>query len=426
MGPATAYGEEPWPANRLEREPRHAHSPRVTVPEPQLPDPSSPSTRDALFPFLEWEHLTDDWGGLRPWLDDQGVVIDPSLTLDVSRNLRGGVSTRQTIARYLFDLNITVNAERRWGWTGATLFVDLQSFDGRTGEEIVGDYQIFSNIDAVPVTQVPQMWIEQQWREGAVRLKVGMVDANSEFAFTEHGAEFLNSSMGFSPTIFVMPTYPDPATSINLFWKPADWLQLGGGVYDGAGQRGVPTGSRGPRTLLNEKLFVIGEAVLNLEPWAGRPGRAAAGVWRHTGDFDAFDGSRKTGTGGWYALLDQQLWAESPGDTDDSQGLALFVQTGAADPRVSEVTRHVGGGLAWQGLLPGRDDDVLGVGISWVRFSRQAGFAAPGETATELFYKTAVTPWAAWTLDLQHIRAPGGQPGRRDALVATSRLILRF
>jgi carbohydrate-selective porin OprB len=85
--------------------------------------------------------------------------------------------------------------------------------------------------------------------------------------------------------------------------------------------------------------------------------------------------SLKNGTGGWYWLLEQQLYRECGCHDDDGQGLGMFVQFGQADPDVSEVGLHLGGGMAWQGLLPTRDDDSLGVGVSWVEFSDAAGLA---------------------------------------------------
>ncbi len=413
------------PAEFRDPEERHDHGDRATVPEPQRPEISTPENRDTGRPFLDWQHATDDWFGLRPQLDDRGLVFDSSLTFDVSRNFRGGVSTRRTIRRHLLDVNLTVDAERLWGWDGVTLFADFQSFDGSTGDRIVGDYQIFSNIDTTPVTQLPQLWLEHRSQNEALRIKAGLVDANSEFAYTDYGMEFLNSSMGFSPTIFVMPTYPDPSTSVNVFWTPSDAFYLGVGVYDGAGQRGVPTGSRGPRSLLGEKLFSIAETGYRYNTAGDLPGRIAAGAWYHNGDFDTFAGQRQSGTGGWYALLEQRLIQESTA-ADSDQGLGLFLQFGHADDRVSDVEQHFGAGLSWTGCLPTRDNDSLGVGLSQIRFSDRAGFDYRSETTTELFYKIRLTRWASVTLDLQSIRHPGGLATRRDALVGTTRLMIQF
>lgn len=421
---------EPLPAANGVRQaanPRPQNAGRPTIPKPRKPAVPTPDGQVTPHGLLDRPQVTDDWRGVRPWLNDRGVVIDSSLTLDLSRNFRGGVSTSETILRHLIDVNVTLDAERLWGWRGGTLFVDFQSFQGETGNLIVGDFQIFSNIDALPVTHVPQMWVEQLLLNDTFRFKVGMVDANSEFAYTEYGSEFLNSSMGFSPTIFVMPTYPDPATSLNLFWNPNKLFYIGAGVYDGAGQRGVPTGSQGPRSLIGAKLFSIAEAGVNWgAPLVPLPGRFAVGGWYHNGDFDAFNGTQQTGTEGWYCLMEQQLYREHPDDDQDEQGLGLFVQYGQADPEVSEARRHAGAGVAWRGLIPTRDKDSLGTGVTSVQFSDEAGYAFNAETAVELFYKAVLTKWAEVCFDLQYIHHPGGVAGRSDAVVGTSRFFIHF
>lgn len=369
---------------------------------------------------------TSVWTDSASTVEDAGLLFNASVTVDGSRSLRGGIRTNRSIFRHLFDANLTIDAEKLWGWRGATLFFDFQTFNGRTGDQIVGDYQIFSNIDTRPVTQVPELWMQQRWDDIGVRIKAGMVDANSEFAAPRHGSEFLSSSMGFSPTIFVLPTYPDPATSLNVFWEPHHIFTIGVGVYDGAGQRGVPTGSRGPRTLIGERLFTIGETQVRWKLSGGRNGRVALGAWHHNGRFESFDRGTQRGTSGWYAVLDQQIWVEQADEDGDDQGLGLFLQVGRAEERVSEVGTHLGAGLAWRGGLPTRDDDTLGVGCSWVRFSSEQDDLRGSETSGEVFYRFALTKWADLTIDLQYIRHPGGIRGRRDALVATSRLKLQF
>lgn len=399
---------------------------RPPVAQPQTLDLPTTEDRAGAWLLFDGHDLADHWHDLRGAFDERGLLFDASLTIDVSQNFRGGVSTSRTIARHLFDLNLTIDTERLCRWPGGTLFFDFQTFAGETGDQIVGDYQIFSNIDTLPVTQVPQMWLEQRLWNDTLRIKVGMVDANSEFAYVDHGALFLNSSMGFSPTIFVLPTYPDPATSINVFWYPNESLYIGAGVYDGAGQRGVPTGSRGPRSLLGTKLFSIGEVGVHWESSLGLPGRTAAGAWYHNGDFDTFTGSQQTGTAGWYWLMDQLLFRERPHEDDDEQGIGLFVQVGQADRDVSEVWQHLGAGLAWRGIAPTRDDDTLGIGVTRVWFSDLAGLGFSSETSTELFYNLALTRFAELTFDLQYIRHPGGRANVRDAIVGTTRFLISF
>ena len=309
---------------------RHDHALRPEVGKPQRPEPATEENSDLGKPFWEWNHITDDWGGWRPKLDDAGIVIDADLTLDYSRNLRGGNGHGESL-RHLFNFNLTLDTERMGLWSGGTAFFNFQNHNGPQGSEETGDIQGISGIDADGRTQLAELWYEHSFLDGALRIKLGKIDANSEFAFVEHGGEFLNASFGVSPTLMGLPTYPDPAGGIVVFIQPCELLYVGLGLFDGAAQEGITTGSRGIKTFLGDPsdLFLIGEVGLTWsigeEPLAGR---AAIGFWRHTGTFDRLAGGTESGTQGVYLIIDQQLCRENPGDEEDAQGLAMFFQYG--------------------------------------------------------------------------------------------------
>jgi carbohydrate-selective porin OprB len=403
---------------------RFAPTSRPTVPEPQRPPLSTKDNVDTGKPPHEWQRATDDWFGLRPWLDDRGVTFQASLTADTSWVASGGADVGDTAFRHLLSVNLTLNTERLIGWKGGTVFFSCQTQSGANGSASVGSVQGISNIDAEGLTQISELWYEQSLWDGMVRIKAGKVDAGAEFARVENGAEFINSSMGFSPTIVGFSSYPDPATSVNVFVNPMPWLYGGFGVYDGATAVGIPTGPRGPSTFFGPPgaAFLIGETGVK---WGSElRGRLGLGVWRHTSDFDRFDGGTKSGTTGFYLVLDQTIWRRNPKDADDAQGIALFAQYGFADERISPVAYHVGVGLAWTGPIPSRQTDVLGLGTTYVRLSDEpgAGFDQRDELAVEMFYKLQVLKWLSVKLDFQYVHNPGGLREIRDALVATLRV----
>lgn len=389
-----------------------------------VPEVESPARR--LADLVSTEQGTGDWLGGRTWLVDRGISIDLSLVVDYSRQLRGGIRYSDAF-RHLLSFGAAIETEPLFGWEGGTLFIGFQTLNGRNGSEfLTGDLQGIGNIDADGLTQLSELWYEQRALDEKLRIKLGKVDANSEFAYVENGLEFINSSPGCSPTILGFPTYPDPATSVNVFLYPNESLYLGVGIYDGATQHGGygRTGNRGPSTFLGEPsdLFLIGEAGIK---WTvgTLPGRLGIGAWRHTGDFDRFDGGSESGTSGFYAVLDQRLWAENPGDEEDTQGIGLFAQYGYADKDVSEVEHHLSLGATWTGAIATRDEDVIGAMVSYVRVSDEAGagFVDSSETAIELFYKVQLAPWLSVKPDLQYIINPGAT-GERDAVVGTIRI----
>ena len=410
-------------------EDRHEpHSPRPDVPKAQKAQLSNPDNVDTGLPLTDWQHATDDWNGLRPDLDDAGILFEANTTADWSKVLRGGLNTEGSTFRHLTNVNLTLDTQRLIGWDGGTVFINFQNHSGPNGSDDTGDAQGYSNIDSDGRTEIAELWFEQVTPDGLWRIKVGKVEANAEFAYADYAGEFINSSMGFSPTIFMLPTYPDPAMSVNVFVYPSDTLYAGVGLYDGSANEGVLTGPNGPKTFFKNPadLFLIAETGIRWET-DNLPGRIAVGGWWDTGTFTHFDNTSTDQTGGFYLVLDQLLSKENPDLPDDEQGIGMFLQYGYADKNVSLIEHHVGGGLAWTGPIAGRDDDVLGVGVTLVRFTDApgAGLAEDCETEFELFYKAQVLPWASVKPDLQYITNPGGN-GVDDALVGTVRIEMVF
>lgn len=411
-----------------------AHSPAaatdVAPVEPSLEaetvsteDPA-PSPKEWLHgkPWWSWSRATGDWNGHRRRLSDHGLTIRSGWTIDTSKVESGG-ARRNTTTRSLFRLGADWDLEPLLALGGSSVHATFQAQAGRNASESVGDFQTFSNVDAENRQQLAELWLEQTFGEERVRVRIGKFDANRDFAYVESAGTFLNSSMGFTPTILSFPSYPDPALGAAVTARAGDRFEVALGIFDGALQEGIPTGKRGARTALGppSDLIVLSEARLNWHVCPLRPGRLALGGWHHTGHFSDFGGGRESGTEGGYLVVEQTVWSQ------DSRRLALFAQFGLADESVSPIGRHVGGGVSWVGPLANRPDDEFGVGITSVEFSDRtaAGFVEDHETAYEVFYRISITPWLAVQPDVQFITDPGGD-GTSDATVATLRVQLTF
>ena len=386
-------------------------------------------------PWPQWSRATGDWAGTRTSLEDAGVKFSGSAVTEWSKVFRGG--TAETSAfRFLVDLNLALDLEKLAGLAGGTVFADFQTANSSGGGITNGGYQTYSNIAINgSITQLSQLWYEQWFASRALRLKVGKVDANSEFAYIGAAGGFINASAGFSPAIFALPTYPNPSTSANLFVYPTENVYIGAGIYDGASAAdGIPTGSRGPATFFSDDQsddwFMIGEAgVTFAEAGPLTAVRAAVGAWWHTGQFGTFDGGTADGTGGFYALAEARLWKPDGVKCDnacDRRGLWMFGQLGFANADVSAVAAQYAIGSSIVGTFDGRDDDSAGVYLSIVDFSNNpsAGFGT-NECALELYYDFVLTPCVHIKPDLQWFGNPsGGQTD--DSLVGTIRCTFTF
>jgi porin len=384
-------------------------------------------------PWLDWEHATGDWAGVRPWLDDHGLTLDISYTADFFYNLGGGLNTSDADQyRGLLGIGLTVDTEKLGLWENGTFFVNMLENHGRDiTERHVGDLQALNNADAPNHTRLYEFWYEHALFDGALRVKLGKMDANVDFAAPDYGGEFIHSSAGFSPTI-QFPTWPDPALGIAVFVEPVEWLYLQAGLYDaeGTGTRGgFDTAFHSPDDVV--VMWEMGvRPTLRLFGQADLPGTYRVGGFYHTGEWDEYFndlGGRLApqahrGNSGVYVVLDQLLLREHPDDDEKEQGLGAFFQFAWAPSDYNEITQHYGAGFQYVGLIPERDDDVFGVAAHHVSLSGkvQSLEKRHSETAIEAFYKYQLTEFVSIKPDVQYIVNPGGNG--RDAVVAGVRV----
>ena len=130
---------------------------------------------------------------------------------------------------------------------------------------------------------------------------------------------------------------------------------------------------------------------------------------------------------GLYLSCDQLLTKENS-DPQDSQGLGTFFRYGYAHSKTNDITNFWSLGFQYQGLLDGRDDDVMGLGLAQGVFSDQASttYTEDYETAMELYYSAAITPWLNISPSIQYIKNPGGNSAVGDAVVMGLRALMTF
>ncbi len=396
---------------------------------PTLPDSTPPSDSTAPGATVEiapspswasWSFATGDWGGARTTLEEAGFSVSGSYVYDVSSVARGGLR-HGTIGRGLLDLGISAELEKLVGLRGGTLFFGFHSHGGPNGSDYTGDAQAYSNVDAQKFAQIAEVFYEQRLLGDGLRIKVGQVDANSEFAVAATAGEFINASAGFSPTIYGLPTYPDPTPSVNAFVHPFSWLSLSGGLY-----RGQLATSPNPSSATGA-LFGIGEIAGN---WGGSDhvsdGRVGVGYWSHDGYAPLFAGGVQRSPSGWYATVEQRLTGKAATEDAAATGLTLFAKYGRADDRVSDFGQHFMLGVVQETPF-GLEGHAAGIMVSAVDLSDQAGAGyARNETAMEAFYRWPALGFLTLRPDLQYIISPAGAVGVSDAVVATLRMEVAF
>jgi carbohydrate-selective porin OprB len=341
---------------------------------------------------------------------ERGFSGQLSLVNDWSKNFFSARTAPGFINRYSLDLAVGLVGDKTLPWKGASAFVRLKHHRGDQGCEYVGDSQGFSNIDDVPRTHLYELWFQQRAFDDALRIKAGKIDANSEFAVAQNAGDFLNSSMGYSPTILALPTYPEPQPGLSAFVRVHPHYLISAGVFR--------TARAGPMLLLEgAREWSAGDRELD--------GRMSLGFWRVDGPLERFDGDRDAGAQGFYSVLEQSVWKRGG---SSEQKLSGFLQFGHANGEVSSFTHHLGAGVVLNSPFAIRPHDSAGFGGTWVKFSddRAAGFQRSAETAFEFYYKFSIYRFFSVVPDMQYIRNPGGLIQQSDALVLTPRVNLSF
>ena len=394
---------------------------------------SAATVQGAVLPELtikdvtEEDHFSNNIWGLHDRLEEKlGLSFEIVYLQDMFWNTRGGISTCDT-GEYprLLGLHLELDTAKAGLWANGTFFLSLEHYSGKSPSNHVGDWQMLDNIDSDRMNQVSEFWYKHSFLDNKLWLKLGKMEANADFSYIETGIEFINSSAGLIPTVPI-PSYPDQDWGAVIGIEPAALFGCTFGIYqaeiDGSRSVGHTIDNlRGPMVIVEPSFkYNLGEL----------PGAINIGGWWNGRDFEAYHrhpGIHENDGKAWgfYGFCQQQLWRENPGEKDDSQGIGLFAQYGWAPKDRFEVEDYAGGGFRWQGAIPGRDDDVLGLGAFNVYFSDRAGHREHAETAVEFFYKAQLTGWLAVQPDLQYITNPGGDIDK-NALVLGGRVEFVF
>jgi porin len=110
--------------------------------------------------------------------------------------------------------------------------------------------------------------------------------------------------------------------------------------------------------------------------------------------------------------------------------LGIFTHIGLSPQNSSIINFYIDGGLNYNGLIPSRDNDVLGVAIAYGHLSNNLqsnqGRSNPGyEILLEATYQIEVTTWLSVQPDLQYVIHPSGTDVA-NALVLGARTTMSF
>jgi len=403
--------------------------------------PAAASEEDDIW---SQETLTGGFFGLNDQLADAGLELSLGMTNIYQINARGGASTNQHAGRHQgsYDLELSADLEKLWNIQGGTLYVHTvglwsQAVDVDT-VSIGSTFGTNADAGARRSMDVVELYYEQAMFDDTLRLRIGKLDITGGFecrgcpvsfdgsAFAnDETAQFLNAALVNNPTI----PFPDYGLGAVLYWNPIEWWYFGAGVID------AQTDARetGFRTAFHKDDYFFYIVETGVTPQFGSAngplqGAYRVGIWNDPQPKANSDRANADSDDvGIYLSFDQVLVKENA-DEEDTQGLGAFFRYGYAPSKRNDLTNFWSIGLQYQGLLDGRDDDVVGVGFAqgFYADSADATYNNDYESVVEVYYNALVTPWLSISPNIQYVTNPGGVDGVSDAVVAGVRAQITF
>lgn len=312
---------------------------------------------------------------------------------DAGANLRGGIKTGGFYLGWV-NTDLTIHL-----WKESSFLISLGNTHGNQPSiEMLGDYQYASGIEAGNHTFLYELWFRQGFGIGDVT--IGLQEVNSEFAFTDYGTLFLNSSFGLPPSIscnFTAPTFPltTPGITTRWFLSPKTTFKLA--AFDG-----VPTDFRNnPHNLkweISKKdgLFIFSEIQRTIQT-GPLTGTLKGGFYFH--EHFSFNDTITPDNHGFYVIADQEIWKNEA----SRKNLGCFLQFGYCPEYLNDHSYYIGTGIHYAGAFKKNGSDIAGIGLAHALFN-DAGH----ETALELSYLYPFCRYFFVQPDIQYIINPSG------------------
>lgn len=353
------------------------------------------------------------------------LQLSASYKGDFATNFSGGIKTG-SIYLGLADLFVSFDPEKMGWWKGGELMVHgANSHGGEPSANLIGDFQVATNIEAGNHTFLYELWYKQSVRN--VTATIGLQDLNAEFASSEVASLFLNSSFGIHSVIsdnILAPIFPLTSPGITLCWNVTESTCLKSAVYKGC-PIDFEENPYNVKWSLNhlQGLLWVTEGQFSWKSLQEKNNVLKTGAFFHrhcpeSGVINSETGNELTYDYGIYLAGDHEVYSSQ----SKTHGLNVFYQAGFS-PR-NDNFAYLGVGCSYTGLLSKKESDVLGLAMARGFLTTEKG---KDETALELTYKINFTDQIYLQPDFQYIFHPGGTDDRlKNATVGFLRLGLEF
>ncbi|HKQ49041.1 MAG TPA: carbohydrate porin [Phycisphaerae bacterium] len=410
-----------------------AQSPASTQPATQ----PAPLTSHYAPLALDSPYATGDWLGLRTAAEDAGIATQFFYNNTYQWIVKGGLD-RLGKNGATIDWFVTADLQKLKLIPGGSLLVHVRRQWGEGVNPYTGSlWQVADDLDGDRTLHIDQLYYEQLLLDNRISLKTGFLDYQTivdrnAYANAED-VEFLNQQFDNNPLV---PLNIGLGAALTV--KPTSWLTVIAGAGDADSvlfKPGFSTAFHGPARFV---WYLEPGINITLPPLVGKgklPGSYRIGMVSDPRVKPVFvppdtKPALRTYRGddqGFYLSFDQALFREND---KDAQGLGIFARYGFRHGDINQVANFWSTGLSYQGLIPTRDRDVLGIAVGQSIPSRtyndKVNRWAEAETVGELYYSISITRWMVITPDVQYISSPGIGSGVDDAIVLGVRTRISF
>jgi porin len=432
---ATAYGQAGSPTS-----PSSSHR-SIRCPSPANPGGLYFECVGQPIDYIE-ETLSKDWGGFRTELNSLGITPTASYTTQLMGNPVGGQSRGFTYSGTL-QASINWNLHRLLGLPGLSFNVDGA---WSTGKNLSADYigNIFTVQSAYTAPPngtnsltLGELYLQQRLFNNSLVIAAGRLAPGTTFVLIPVLNNYVNAAI--NPGLFVLGindvsfTFYAPGVQwgAQAIYNVTPALQVAAGVFNtnqssALGGKGglnfvVQQGNRGALSVVQVN-YLLNDAPGD----RGLPGQYSFGGFYDSNRFASLSNPNSTKSGNYsiYGMFQQMVYRD--GEVGSQKGLTVWGETALA-PRstVSAMPYFVGAGLSYQGLIPGRDDDIAAAGVIYGSFSRYIP-RTTAETVIEINYQITLTRWLSITPDLQYVIRPSGSSAIKNALVLGTQVAIVF
>lgn len=405
----------------------------------------------------EWwrgDALTGDWWGTRNWMDkDTGIEFSGTYTTDLAGNPVGGMEQGFTYTDNI-AFGAKLDLEKLVGWQGATFTIAATDRNGTSlSQNCIGNQFTVQQIFGGQTIILTGLHLTQRLLDDKMEIKVGRFSAGDDFASSPLYWLYMNNGIDGNPQALPVnasfSAYPWASWAARVRFEPSpDWNAMFGlyqvsnktfnrylhGVNfsfeptDGVmflGQVGwTPEFFRRPVKRVEterEENEELSEAEENMH---GLPGHYWFGAYYSTWEYAQFGSTQSAANAyGFYWHADQKVYEEAPGS---DQGLTLWTAfVLSPQENIAKIPFQWNCGVAYQGMVPQRNEDIAMFGLAYGSFSDDYGNAGNAyngepvsyEMALEWGYRIQFNRFLYAQPNIQYIVQPGGTGSIPDAFV---------